>query len=150
MTPDLPGNLSDVYFLKLVLTDAADKELSSNLYWLSSKKDEKADFTALNSLPEISLKYSVSPLRKENGKCFATIEFENLSGSLAFFINPAIIRRDSKDLVLPVFWEDNYFSLMPKEKREVTVGFDQEDLKGENPVLVIDGWNISRTEKELK
>jgi hypothetical protein len=150
MTPDLPDNLSDVHFLKLVLTDASDKELSSNFYWLSSKGDEKADFKALNDLPEISLNYSVTPLQKENGRCYATIEFENLSRSLAFFINPAILRGVSRDLVLPVFWEDNYFTLIPGEKRKIAVEFDQEDLQGENPVLVIDGWNISRAEKELK
>ncbi|MGB8358450.1 MAG: glycoside hydrolase family 2, partial [Bacteroidales bacterium] len=111
---------------------------------------EKADFKALNSLPEVSLGYSVSPLQKENGKCFATIEFENLSQSLAFFINPKILRSISRDLVLPVFWEDNYFSLMPKEKRKITVEFENDVLQGENPVLVIDGWNIKRAEKELK
>jgi exo-1,4-beta-D-glucosaminidase len=150
ISPDLPEIPGDVYFVKLILTDASGKELSSNFYWLSSRGDEKADFKSLNNLPEVSLSYSVSPLRKENGKCFATIEFENLSPSLAFFINPAIIRHVSRDLVLPVFWEDNYFSLMPKEKKKIAVEFDQEDLMGENPVLVIDGWNISREEKELK
>jgi len=39
---------------------------------------------------------------------------------------------------------------MPKEKKKIAVEFEQEYLMGENPVLVIDGWNISREEKELK
>ncbi len=52
------------------------------------------------------------------GKWTAVIEIENPSSSLAFSVNPKIIRRDSKELVLPVFWEDNYFSLLPKEKRD--------------------------------
>ena len=49
----------------------------------------------------------------------AVIEIENPSASLAFSVNPKIIKKNSKDLVLPVFWEDNYFSLLPKEKNGV-------------------------------
>jgi hypothetical protein len=53
-------------------------------------------------------------------------------------------------MVLPVFWSDNYFSLLPKEKRVLKAEFNAEDLKGETPVLAIDGWNIEHTEKELR
>jgi len=147
---DWPKDLGDVFFLKVVLTDAAGKELSSNFYWLSAKGDETADFTALNKLPGVKLNFSVSPLRKEGGRCFTTVDIENTSSSLAFSVNPKIIKRDSKDLVLPVFWEDNYFSLLPGEKIKINVEFNTDDLNGETPILAIDGWNITHVEKELK
>ena len=51
---------------------------------------------------------------------------------------------------MPIFWEDNYFSLLPKEKRQVKVEFNPQDLNGELPVLEIDGWNITPLEAELK
>jgi exo-1,4-beta-D-glucosaminidase len=51
---------------------------------------------------------------------------------------------------LPVFWEDNYFSLLPKEKRSIKVAFAAENLDGAAPILALDGWNIKKTEKELK
>ena len=145
-----PKDLGDVFFLKVELKDATGKEISSNFYWLSAKGDETADFTELNKLPEVKLNFSVSSIRKEKGRCFATVEIENPSSSLAFSVNPKIIRRDSKDLVLPVFWEDNYFSLLPKEKIKINVEFNAEDLNGEKPLLAIDGWNISHVEKEMK
>jgi exo-1,4-beta-D-glucosaminidase len=145
-----PQDLGDVFFMKAVLTDAAGKELSSNFYWLSSKGDEAADFTSLNKLPSVNLNFSISPIRKENGRCFATLEIENPASSLAFSVNPKIIKHDSKEMVLPVFWEDNYFSLLPKEKRKVKVEFNVEDLNGEKPLLVIDGWNIKPVENEIK
>lgn len=147
---DWPKDLGDVYFLQLRLTDANGKLISSNFYWLSAKGDEKADFTSLSKLPEVTLKYTFSPIQTKNGKCSSTIEIENPSASLAFFVNPKIIKRDSKDLVLPVFWGDNYFSLLPKEKIKVNVEFNTEDLTGEVPVLAIEGWNITHVEKEMK
>jgi exo-1,4-beta-D-glucosaminidase len=150
ITPDRFKDAGDVYFLKLVLSDNDGKEVSSNFYWLSSKGDEKADFTALNKLPEVELKYSVTSVSLQNGKYTSVIEIENPSASLAFSINPKIIKKDSKDLVLPVFWEDNYFALLPKEKRIVKVEFNSEDLNGESPLLAIAGWNIKPVERELK
>jgi exo-1,4-beta-D-glucosaminidase len=139
---DWPNDLSNVYFLKLELKDASGKQVSSNFYWLSAKGDEKADFTDLDKLLKVNLNYTVYPLKKEGRKCILTLELENPSSSLAFSINPKIMRKNSNDLVLPVFWEDNYFSLLPKEKRRVKVEFNAKDMNGEEPVLKIDGWNI--------
>ncbi len=148
--PAFPTENGEVSFLKLRLTDAVNKELSSNFYWLSSKGDEKADFNALNSLQKVNLNCSVLSFVKDKGKYRVVIEVENPSASLAFSVNPKILKQNSKNMVLPVYWEDNYFSLLPKEKRTVTVEFNPADLNGEMPVLVIDGWNISHSEKELK
>ncbi len=148
--PALPALTGDVCFLKLRLTDAANKEISSNFYWLSSKGDEKADFKTLNDLQKVDLKFSVSSLVKEKGKYRAVVEIENPSTSLAFSVNPKILGQKSRDMILPVYWEDNYFSLLPKEKKKVAVEFNPDDLKGETPVLVLAGWNISHAEKELK
>jgi exo-1,4-beta-D-glucosaminidase len=147
---DWPKDAGDVFFLKLRLSDESGKEVSSNFYWLSAKGDETADFTSLNKLAVVTLKYSVSPLQKKSGKWSASVDIENPSASLAFSVNPKIIKSNSKDLVLPVFWGDNYFSLLPGEKQKITVEFNAEDLNGETPVLAIDGWNITHVEKEMK
>ena len=145
-----PAGAGGITFLKLVLSDNTGKEISSNFYWLSSKGDENADFTSLNRLPETELNFSLSSINQDNGKYMVVVEIENPSASLAFSVNPKIIKGDSKDLVLPVFWEDNYFSLLPGEKRSIRVEFNAENLDGATPVLAIDGWNIKPSEKELK
>lgn len=146
---DWPKDMGDVYFLKLDLTDAMGKEISSNFYWLSAKGDENADFTALNKLTSVTLNYSVSPVQKKKGRYYATVEIENPSSSLAFSVNPKILKNKSRELALPVFWQDNYFSLLPKEKKMVNVEFNEEDLNGETPVLAIDGWNVKHVEKQM-
>lgn len=145
-----PKEIPGVYFLKLILSDETGKVVSSNFYWLSDKGDEKADFTSLNDLPKVQLNYNITAIKNENGRSSATLEVENPTSNLAFSVNPKILRKSSKDLVCPVFWEDNYFSLLPGEKRTVRVEFFNSDLNGETPVLQIDGWNISHLEKELK
>ncbi len=147
---ELPQETGDVYFLKLMLTDETGKEISSNFYWLSSKGDVKADFTSLNNLPKVTLSFSILSLQKKEGKYSATITIENPSASLAFSVNPKIIGATSKDLILPVLWDDNYFALLPKEKKTLKVTFAEENLNGEIPVLAIDGWNINHIEKDLK
>ncbi len=139
-----------VTFLKLALYDAEGKEISSNFYWLSGKGDENADFTSLNRLAEVKVNYTASALQKENGKYTMTIDFENTTPTLAFFVNPKILKKSSKLMVLPVFWSDNYFSLLPKEKKRVKVEFTEKDLTGDTPLLVIDGWNIRHEEAEVK
>jgi len=138
-----------VTFLKLRLLDADGKEISSNFYWLSGKGDETADFTSMNRLPEVKVNYTASSIQKENGKYTLTVEVENPSSTLAFFVNPKILKNSSKLMVLPVFWDDNYFSLLPKEKKLVKVEFMEKNLGGDAPLLVIDGWNIKHEQIEL-
>jgi len=149
MDIDWPDNLGNVYFLKLELKDASGELISSNFYWLSAKGDENADFTDLNKLPEITLNVTATPVEKEGNTCSLDVTVENPSSSLAFFVNPKILKSNSKDLVLPVFWEDNYFSLLPGEKRTIKVHFNAEDLDGENPLLQVRGWNIKPYEMAL-
>jgi len=46
------------------------------------------------------------------------------------------------DEVLPVLWQDNYFSLLPGETREVSVTYNTRDLGGSLSVVVVEGWNV--------
>jgi exo-1,4-beta-D-glucosaminidase len=149
MLLEWPADSSQVYFLTLSLMDKNNQPISSNFYWLSAQGDTAADFKSLNNLPEVKLNLLVSPLQQKDGKYSLLIEIENPSSSLAFFINPKIIKSSSRDLLLPIFWEDNYFSLLPAERKKVKVEFNARDLNGEQPVLKIDGWNTKLVEIEL-
>jgi len=44
--------------------------------------------------------------------------------------------------ILPVLWEDNYFSLLPGEERTVEARFPSKHSIGSHPTLKISGWNI--------
>ncbi len=57
-------------------------------------------------------------------------------------VHPRLTRGKGGQDVVPVFWSDNYFSLLPGEKKSVTARFDGASLAGATPELVVDGWNV--------
>jgi exo-1,4-beta-D-glucosaminidase len=153
--PDVQG-LSSVYFLALRLTNSSGKLVGSNFYWLSTKTEtidwaksnwwmtpteSFADFTALSQLSKVKLK--VIDRTEQKGENSVThVTLENPSKSLAFFVRLKVNRGVSGKEILPVIWEDNYISLMPGEKREVTASYRTSELETEKPVLVVSGWNV--------
>ncbi len=152
-----PENISATYFLRLRLLSLNGQILSRNFYWLSAKPDvlewEKtewfftpmtgyADYSALETLPKVALRSTlrVQPAGEEET---GHVTLDNPSKTLAFLVRLRILRGKGGEEVLPVFWEDNYFSLLPGEKRSVAVRYSRKDLGGAKPALAIDGWNIS-------
>ncbi|MCX6152074.1 MAG: hypothetical protein NTX22_16230 [Ignavibacteriales bacterium] len=153
-------DLTNTYFLDLRLMDRNKKVISNNFYCLSTKPDvldysknewyvtptkEHSDLTDLNKLPEVTLKVKYS-IKKESSKELVNIEIENPSNQLAFMIEINLAEKKSGESVLPIFWEDNYFSLLPGEKKMVSGYYSIEDLHGSKPILKISGWNIKPME----
>jgi hypothetical protein len=58
-----------------------------------------------------------------------------------------VVRDPSGEVVLPIFLDDNYITLLPKETRKISGVFITEDLGGELPVVKIRGWNARAEEK---
>ena len=153
--PQIDG-LSTVYFIDLRLEDSQGNILGRNFYWLSTKEDildEKntlwfvtpnksfADFTGLKALPEvrIEVKHQFIDQGKEQE---IHVTLENPSDKLAFFIELNVYGTESGRSVLPIFWDDNYISLLPGETREIRARFSKEDLEGETPAFRFSGWNV--------
>jgi exo-1,4-beta-D-glucosaminidase len=148
--PELPKELTGIYFLKLILADKAGKEISSNFYWLSSKGDDNADFTGLAKLPAVDIIAKPGVLSKENGKFKLMVEFTNPSASLVFGLNPKLLMVSTKEPILPIFWQDNYFALLPKEKRTIEMQVDASQITENKLLFSLDGWNLKTVcEEEL-
>jgi hypothetical protein len=147
---DLPKELTNIYFLKLILNDEAGKEISSNFYWLSANGDKNANFTDLTKLPKVDVTVKLSPLLKENGKLKLAVELTNPSTSLAFALNPKLLSASTREPLLPIFWQDNYFSLLPGEKRTIEVILDASLVPEGKLLFKLDGWNLqSAQERKL-
>ena len=54
---------------------------------------------------------------------------------------------DTGEPVLPIYLDDNYVTLLPKETRKISGLFTTEDLLGEVPAVKIRGWNVQAAEK---
>lgn len=152
-----PDGLTPTYFLKLKLHDASGKLVSDNFYWLSTKADvldwgkkrdtvytpqkEFADLTGLNSLPKASVTITKS-VSANGSKYVMTVVAENKGKVIAFMVHPRVTRGKGWEDITPIFWSDNYFSLLPGEKKSVTARFDLSSQDGATPELVVDGWNL--------
>ena len=40
-------------------------------------------------------------------------------------------------------WQDNYLSLLPGEKREITASYRARELAGARPSVEVSGWNVA-------
>lgn len=69
------------------------------------------------------------------------VQIHNPSKSLAFQVHLSVVDKKSGDEILPVLWEDNYFSLMPGESRVVVARYSSVTHAGELK-LEVNGWNI--------
>ena len=149
------NDLSATYFLKLTLHKATGQIVSSNFYWLSTTDDvldmkktkwyytpvsSYADMTQLEKLPPVTLAVSGKAVRR-SGEEVARVTLSNPSRSLAFFVHLQIKQGSSERDVLPVLWEDNYISLLPGERREVTATYKVRDLGNAAALLKVEGWN---------
>jgi len=70
------------------------------------------------------------------------VVLQNPSKSLAFFIRLKVDKGAKGEEILPVVWEDNYISLLPGEKREVTATYRAAELGTSKPAVEIIGWNV--------
>ena len=152
------SDISTTYFLKLELSDASGKPLSDNFYWLSTKPDKLnwakkldtvytpqsayADLTGLNTLPQVTV-VARGSLSREGGESLVRAVIENPSSSLAFMVHLRVARAGTGEDVVPIFWDDNYVSLLPGEKRELSARFDSIQNSPDGLVLDVDGWNVT-------
>jgi beta-mannosidase len=135
-----PPRLSAVHFVRLELMDARKRVLSSNFYWRADPAHPN-DLTALNRLPRVTLQAGAAR-HDVGGKCFVKVTLRNPTSAVALMAHIQLRRAASGRRVLPVFYSDNYISLLPGESRTLTVEAAQADLGGEAPLIVVDGWNV--------
>src|SRR5580704_6100035 len=152
-----PDGISAAYFLNLQLFSPPGELLSRNFYWLSKKPDvpnfaksewyytpltEYADFLALQDLPKATVNASMT-ISDAGQETAAHITIENTGSGLAFLVRLRLLKGKGGPEVLPVFFDDNYISILPGEKREVLVHVRNSDLGGAKPVLAVDGFNVA-------
>lgn len=134
--PDIP-DLTPVYFVKLEVKQADGRLVSENFYWLPSGG---ADFTSLAGLPRVKLDVS-RKIGKQEGQNVLSVKVTNSTDKLAFFTHLAVTDGTGGEEVLPVLWDDNYFSLLPGESKTVRARLDDR-VDASKLALEVGGWNI--------
>jgi len=129
--------LSAVHFIKLLLKDKNGKLLSDNFYWRGNKTN---DYTALNSLAKASVKVS-SHLTKNNGKATINATITNSKKSIAFAVHVQTYRKSDGERVLPAIMNDDYFTLLKGESKNITIEFDEKLLPNDKYILKVEPYN---------
>lgn len=147
---DFPSNISNVHFLKLRLFNDKNKLVGSNFYWRSNSKYKgrntltgptTAKFNDINKLKQTILKTSY---RTEitNNKHFIQISLQNSGKHLSFFTQVQWLDENKKP-IRPSFYTDNFISILPNEKVNITIETDMKYLpSGKSYYLVIKGFNL--------
>ena len=133
---DIPNikNISTTYFVHVNLKDVNNKEVVNQIYWLSTGVDtfdwDKTYFVnspnktfgslkGLRTMPKADVSNKVS-YNDEGDKTVVTVELKNNSNKIAFFIEMQVNNKYKNESILPVFWDDNYVTLLPNETRVYT------------------------------
>lgn len=140
-----PNGISQTHFVRLLLRQGA-RVVSDNFYWRGTSYES---YGALAGLPKVAL--SGMAHRIVDGKTnTVTATVANPSSSVALMIRLVLTRGASGARVLPTFYQENYFSLLPGESKEIPLEFENDALGFEEPRLRVMGFNVLPTELPIR
>jgi mannosylglycoprotein endo-beta-mannosidase len=131
---------SNGVLLSLQLLDEKKQVVSDNLYWWP---DEIGNYTGLQGLPPAPLQTKAKQLGK--GKIEVTLT-NPVTNPVAFFNRVTLFDANKKERVLPVFYSDNYFSILPGGEKKITVEYES----AAPPLLTVEGWNVRSQEVKVQ
>ena len=129
-------------FIYLSLSDTGGALLDENLYWLP---DAHHNYSGLTRMQKA--KPAIAARIVSNGIADVTISVPQ-NGSIAFFNRISVVDSKTKKRILPVFYNNNYISVLPGHEQTVRVEFAVE--KDITPMISVEGWNVDKKFIDLK
>ncbi len=129
----IKSDLTPVHFVRLKLTDVQGKLVSENFYWRSNVLD---DYQALSSMPKAKLSAN-STIKKQGKKSIITANIKNTGSTVAFAVHVQAKRTSDGERILPAIMNDNYFTLLQGESKQIEIEFDTELLQGKDYKLEV-------------
>ena len=135
---EFPKELSAAHFVKLYLREG-DKVVSDNFY---IRGTEEGNYQAIRQMPKVALRQDVTINKRIDNKWEGSVTLTNPSQTPALMIRINLLGTEDGDQILPVFYSDNYFALLPNESKTVTFRFKDIDTRGTTPKIVVTGYNV--------
>ena len=132
------ARITALYFIKLNFTDASGKLLSTNFYWQHVSQDQ---FDGLMKLPRVALDADAAS-RIEGDNTIVTVTLHNNTSHVALLTHLQLHQKKRGKRVLPVFYSDNYISLVPGESTTVSIEAATKGFQGDQPLVEVDGFNV--------
>ena len=84
-----------------------------------------------------------SKLTRKNGEATiqATIGLPKSADAVAFGVRVQAVRTSDGERLLPALMNDNYFTLVPGEKKNIQITFDESLLQGGSYKLIVAPYN---------
>jgi hypothetical protein len=144
VTPYIEGlTKKEGIFLLTKLTNQKQETVSENLYWLP---DSTGNYSGLQKMLQAQIKAEAQKLSP--GKIEVKIS-TSANGPLAFFLRLSLVNETSKKRILPVFYSNNYISVLPGEAKKVIIEY-QSSVAIENSVVSLFGWNVEEQFIKIK
>ena len=134
---EFPESLSATHFVKLTLRKG-DRLLSDNFYWRGL---EEGNYQALKEMPMVNLTTG-STVKRIGDQWILEIHLENNTDTPALMIRLKVAGTITGERILPAFFSDNFFSLLPGESKTIRMTVKAEDCRGEKPLVKISGFNL--------
>jgi beta-mannosidase len=93
-------------------------------------------------MPLVPMEAEIVARHDDGQRCLLSANVTNRGTTIALLAHLQLRRDGDDERVLPVYYSDNYVSLLPGESRVISIEAALVDLKGEEPRLFIDGWNV--------
>ncbi len=155
--PDVVGAPDSTYLARLTLTDGAGREVSRNVYWLSTRPDvldrdsgdwyhtpvtAHADLSGLNSLAAATVTATARTTHRAGPLSTTTVTLRNTGrGNTPALLTDVHLVDGRGTPVLPVRWDDNQVSLWPGESAVLKAEYRTTDVRGGVPRVRVSGWN---------
>ena len=148
---------SEGLFLSLRLVNTDQQIVSDNLYWLP---DSTGNYSGLQHMAPATVTVeatrattsntaviagSQTPATNQTGAATTriTVTLRNpADGPLAFFNRVSLVDPTTKQRLLPVFYSDNYISILPGESKTITLDYTPHP-GGPAPLVAVRGWNMA-------
>lgn len=134
---EFPASVSAAHFVKLYLTEG-DKIISDNFY---IRGTEEGNYQAIESMPKVKLHQNIVTAQQD-GLWSGSITLKNESNTPALMIRINVVGDKDSEQILPIFYSDNYFALLPGEEKLVEFNWKDIDSRGNKPKVVVSGYNI--------
>jgi len=131
-------NLSKTWFLNLKLYNGQKQLVSSN--WYVTPQTQYADLKMLQDLPAVRLEKS-EVVSTKGTDTYVQVKLKNPGTQLAFMVYLDLRNKDTNTSIVPVFWDENYLTLLPGEERTITGHCHTADLQGGKSSVTVKGWN---------
>lgn len=129
-----PARLAAVYLVTLRLSDTSGREIARNTYWRYS---QHPNFYWLLRMDAGTLKSDVN-IDRDGSEYVITVNLHNSDDGISFFKHLTVSDSPDGASVDPVFWSDNFVTLLPGESMTLTARVAADLLPaGATPVVRI-------------